>query len=304
MSIIDQAEQPEAFPGELLRQFDEHLENVHGARPGTRQLYTRHAREFLVSAGPEGVLSLTPRDLFVYIVDHASRGQAGRTKSATSALRSLLRFMAIHGKCALSLIKAVPTAPRWKLSQIPRVLPDGDVAALLGTLDVPTAIGLRDRAMVLCLAHLGLRSAEVAELRLSDVNWRSGTLTVTGKGRHTSVLPLIPEVGRAIAEYLRAGRPQTLERHVFLKDDGSIMTGGTVRAALIRAWKRSGIEPRSRGTHALRHTLASQMLSGGTDLKQIADVLRHRSLDTTVVYTKVDVGQLSLVAQPWPGVKS
>lgn len=309
MPICAKPGQPDAFPEDLLERFDLHLELVQGARPGTRELYARHAREFLTTTGLDGVRSLTPRYLFTYIVDHAARGQVGATKLAVSALRSFLKFMAMHGHCGASLVEAVPTLPRWRLSHLPRVLPDEHVNALIDSCDVSTGMGLRDQAMVLCLARLGLRAAEVAQLRLSDIDWRSGTLTITGKARRSSVLPLLPDVGRAIAAYLRHGRLQTPERHVFVQQDrsprkGTPLTPSAVGRAIFRAWRRSGVAVGSQGTHALRHTLASNLLRGGAELKQIADVLRHRSFDTTVIYTKVDLRSLATVAQPWPGVNS
>lgn len=294
---------------ELLAQFDQYLVEVRGARPGTRNHFRRHVHEFLKARFPSGNVEpckLSPPDLFSYIAEHAAGGQPGRTKLAATALRSFLRYLVIRGDCDPSLVTSVPSAPRWKLSSIPKVLSEHQVAALMETFNRETAIGLRDYAITLCLARLGLRAGEVAHLLLDDVNWRSGSLRIQAeKNRRVSTMPLPRDVGAALADYLRNGRPPTKERHLFVNhgrgsQKGMAMTSSAVRLVIRRAWERSGIQVPSKGTHTLRHTLASRMLRTGADLKQIADVLRHRSFETTMVYMKVDLDRLTEVAQPWP----
>lgn len=304
---------PELLIEELLAQFDQYLVEVRGARPVTRDHYRRHVHEYLEARFPSGIVEpceLSPRDLFCYIAENAAGAQPGRTKLVATALRSFLRCLVIRGDCNPSLVASVPSVPKWKISNIPKVLSEEQVAALMKTFDRATAIGLRDYAITLCLARLGFRAGEVAQLLVDDVNWRSGSLRIlTVKGRRVSTLPLPEDVGSALAAYLQSGRPPTKERHLFVNhgrgpQKGTAMTSSAVRAVIRRAWEHSGVQVPSQGTHTLRHTLASRMLRTGADLKQIADVLRHRSLDTTIVYAKVDLGRLAEVAQPWPEVKT
>lgn len=296
-------------PEELLAQFDRYLVEVRGARPGTREHYQRHVREFLEARFPSGSVEpckISPRDLFCYIAKDAAGAQLSRTKLAATALRSFLRYLAVRGDCDPALAASVPSVPKWKKMNLPKVLSEEQVSALLKAFDLATATGLRDYAITLCLARLGLRAGEVAHLLLDDVNWRSGSLRISAeKGRRVSTLPLPGDVGAALAAYLRSGRPPTKERNLFVNHGwgprkGTAMTSYAVRAVVRRAWERSGVQVPSQGTHTLRHTLASRMLHTGADLKQIADVLRHRSLDTTLVYAKVDLERLTEVAQPWP----
>jgi integrase len=158
--------------------------------------------------------------------------------------------------------------------------------------------------MLLCLASLGLRAKEVAELSLDAIDWRAGTLTIaTSKARRAHRLPLPATVGRAIAKYLRSGRPVTAVRHVFVRHFppiGAPLTSAVVTRAVQRAFRRSGLDVASRGAHTLRHTAATAMVRAGVSLKAVADVLRHRSLDTTALYTKVDLPRLREVSRSWP----
>ncbi len=160
--------------------------------------------------------------------------------------------------------------------------------------------------MILCLSTLGLRASEVADLKLEDINWRAGLLHVrkrkSGRG---SVLPLPHKLGRAITAYLRTGRPETRDRHVFLLHGGAIgmpIRSHVVAHAVRRALLRAGIDAPTWGSHLLRHTLATRMVRHGATLKEIADVLGHRAVDTTAIYAKVDVSSLAEVALPWPEV--
>lgn len=293
----------------LVGSFVEYLDGVRGTVPATQGVYARHARQFLEARWGTGSLNLralSPRDIYEYVADYAARRRLSATKSMTTGLRSFLRFLAMRGDCEPSLAAAVPTVPRRRLSSIPKVCSDEDLCALLRTFDRTTATGLRDRAITLCLVHLGLRAGEIARITLDDIDWRAGVLKVaTVKGRRVSALPLPLDVGSSFVAYLRGGRPPTSERHLFVqhargRKKGIPLDATGVRAAVRRAWKRAGVAVCSMGTHALRHTLASRMLRGGADLKQVADVLRHRCLDTTMIYTKIDLGRLAEVAQPWP----
>jgi site-specific recombinase XerD len=152
---------------------------------------------------------------------------------------------------------------------------------------------------------MGLRAGEVAAIRIDDLNWQQGTLRIgSGKSRRADVLPLPVLTGRAIVQYLRRGRPESSNRTLFVRHRAPFdapVTSAIVRCTVRLAFSRSGQAERYTGTHLLRHTAASQMLCAGATLKEIADVLRHRSLDTTTIYTKVDLPRLTAVAAPWPG---
>jgi len=161
--------------------------------------------------------------------------------------------------------------------------------------------------MVRCLAYLGLRAGEVAQLSIDDIDWRAGTLCIPrGKTRRASVLPLLAKIGQALVSYLRAGRPKTSERRIFVRHlipKGAAINSGVVRNATRRAFERSGLNVPSRGTHVLRHTAGTLMIQWGATLKEIADVLRHRNINTTMIYAKVDIPTLASVSMPWPEVR-
>lgn len=295
---------------DLVSAFVEHLDRNRGTLPSTQAVYARHARDFLVALYGDGsadLRAISARVVCDYVQSHAARRRLHATRMATTVLRSFLTFLQIQGCCDPSVHAAVPAVPHRRLADVPKVLSDQHVRALMATFDLSRASGLRDNAMTLCMACLGLRAGEVARVTLEDIDWRAGSLRiVTTKARRVHVLPLPPDLGRSLAAYLRNGRPPTSERCVFVqhgrgRGKGGPLTGGTVRAAIRRAWARAGLADVPRGTHALRHTLASRMLRCGADLKQIADVLRHRHLDTTMIYAKVDLDRLAEVAQPWPG---
>jgi site-specific recombinase XerD len=295
----------------LLAAFDTHLESARGATQQTRREYGRYVRQFLEDRSREekvDVAELSARELIDFVAERAKHRKPSTAKLVATALRSFLRFLQMRGLGDARLVSAVPTIPNWKLARLPKILTSAQLRALLCACDRATPTGRRDYAMTLCLAQMGLRAGEVAQLMLDDIDWRAGTLRIAiGKSRRDSVLPLPVPIARAIVAYLRRGRPATLERRVFVRHRvavGKRLTSSSVRAAIRRAFERSHAHVSSRGTHALRHTAATRMLRAGASLKDLADVLRHRSLDTTAIYAKVDLRRLAAVALPWPGVRS
>lgn len=168
-------------------------------------------------------------------------------------------------------------------------------------------MGRRDHAMTLCLVQLGLRAGEIAALTLEDVDWRAGTMRLAKSKEHrASLLPVPVTVGHALAAYLRRGRPRTLVREVFVRHGlpaGQPITSSAVSAVVRRAFQRASLDVPSRGAHILRHTAATRMMRAGTSLKEVADILRHRALETTMIYAKVDLRALMEVALPWPGAR-
>jgi integrase/recombinase XerD len=224
-----------------------------------------------------------------------------------TALRSFFRFLRFEGFCDERLEAAIPTVAHWRLSTLPRHLSDQQLEQVLASLGASTPCGHRDRAIVLCLSTLGLRPGEVASLRLDDIDWRHGTICLRQrKTRESAIVPLPREVGRAIVAYLRKERPQTAERRVFVQHLGSRrgkpIKSNAVSAVVVRALQRAQVEAPLAGAYVFRHTVASRMVRRGASLKEVADFLGHRDLDTTAIYAKLDLPALRQVALPWPEV--
>jgi len=304
---------PPAEPGELdgvaleVRRFDDFLVNTVGLQEATRLYRRRYVGEFLNEFFPNGnidVSGLAPKSIVSYLAKRGARLKAASTKVLASSLRSYFRFLRLHGRCKEDLVLAVPAFASWRLASLPPALTDEDITRLLTAFDRGTVAGRRDYAITRCLLDLGLRSREVARLRLEDVDWHRGILRIVGtKSRRDDELPLTAAIGAAIAAYIRRGRPKTTSREVFLRlraPVGQCMTRSTIGNLILRAAARVGIESTVTGPRILRHTAATRMLQRGVSIKEIADVLRHKCLDTTAIYTKVDLPRLAAVALPWP----
>jgi len=226
-------------------------------------------------------------------------------RTITSALRSYLRFLAGVGLCRPNLDHAIPPVLQWRLSSLPRYLTSADVERVIASCDQLTRGRLRDRAILLLLARLGLRAGDVAGLRLSDVDWTSGMLRLSGKARRQVRLPLPQDVGDALLAYIEQERPRVHQEAVFLMMVApyrSFAQSSHVSTIVALALKRAGIsDPPSTGASLLRHSAATSMLRSGATLEAVGTVLRHRSLDMTAHYAKVDIAMLEQIAQPWPG---
>lgn len=290
-----------------IHRFDEHLRTTCGLREATRKCRRRYVREFLqelFSTGPVEGWQLTPPDVIQFVTRRVSHLKPGSAQVVASSLRSYFRYLRLCGECDEALVNSVPTTANHKLGYLPEVLTDDEVDRLLRAFDRRTATGRRDYAITRCLIGLALRAGEVAGLGLDDIDWRKGTLRIVGgKSRRDDELPLPASVGSAIAAYLRRGRPETSERRVFVRVRpplGHGVTPGIIRNVVLRAASRAGLSAVITGTRILRHTVATRMLRHGASLKEVADVLRHRCLDTTSIYTKVDLPRLAAVAAPWP----
>jgi len=222
----------------------------------------------------------------------------------TTALRSFLRYARYRGDVTLDLAAAVPVVANWSMTSIPRAIATDQVRQLLTSIDRGTAIGRRDYAILILLARLGLRSGEVAFLELDDLDWNAGTLSVCRKGGQRSDLPLPEEVGKAIAAYLRRGRPHSTSRRVFLRakaPSAAFVEQVALDRFVRHSLERAGINAPTLGAHQFRHGLATEMLRQGASLAEIGEVLGHRHPQTTKIYTKVDVKALRTLALPWPG---
>jgi integrase len=201
------------------------------------------------------------------------------------------------------LMHAVPQPACSGQTKLPEALSGNELEQLFRSFDMACPSRRRSYAMVRCLADLGLRSSEVVRLSLDDIDWQVGTIRITlGKGRRADVLPLPGATGEAIADYLLHERPKTTCRNIFVRHVaplGEPVGRRVVQKAVHAAYRRLGWD-RTR-VHILRHTLATRLVNAGTPMKQIADVLRHRSIVTSATYTRVDSSRLSAVALCWPG---
>jgi integrase/recombinase XerD len=289
-----------------IQDFDRHLIETCGLAPHTRVLHLRAVRLFLEYKYGRGLIlpnELEPHDLMSFVATRAQAVKPSTARSITSALRSYLRYLQLQGLCDGRLVLAIPRIPMWSLAHIPKTISALDLGRFLSSFNRSTSTGRRDYAMALCLVDCGLRVCEVTCLRLSDIDWRQGTLLVPATKTHRErLLPLSARLGRAIADYLRRDRPRSPERLLFLRHRaplGRPVSKDVVRSVMRRMYARSGAACWT-GPHCLRHTLATRMLQGGARMKEIADVLGHSSIDTTAIYAKVNLSMLRQVPLSWP----
>lgn len=294
---------------EEIGRYDAYLRDVCGAADQTRLHRTRHVREFLSSLFGRHSLSYTdirPLYLTRFVTTRAQHCRPGSAGVITDGLRSYVRYLELQGLCGPGLREAIPSVARWRLAALPPRLESGEVDRFLNSFDRQSPRGRRDYAMAVCMTVLGLRASEVAALHLGDLDWRSGTLTVReSKTRRGRTLPLTSRLGRSLVAYLRV-RPRGNTDRVFVRIGtlgGDPIESSVVRSAARLGYKRAGLPGRYTGTHILRHTAATRMLSAGASIKEVADVLGHACLDSTVVYAKLDIPRLRAVALPWVGVE-
>ena len=294
----------------VLAAFDEHLRRTRGVCAGTRGNYARFVRAFLQSVfagGAVEVAKLHPRDV-VGFVGGLTRCYRPRTvELAASALRSFFRFLRAEGLRGDRLEEAVPMVPHRR-SGLVRHLDPGRFEQLIVSLDSSSPRGLRDRAIIVCIARLGLRASEVVGLRLEDLDWGNAVVRVRArKTGHGALLPLPGGVGAALADYLQHGRPDTRARQVFVLHQlrvGEPISSSIVGRAVDNALRRAGMAAPMRGANLLRHSLATDLLDHGASLREIADLFGHASLATTRIYASVDVAALREVTLPWPQATS
>lgn len=240
-----------------------------------------------------------------FVFDQLKQSGTGKAKTTVKALRMFLRYLIAEGLCLSDLHEGIPRLADWRLSNLPRYLPSTDVEQIIDACDSSTPTGRRDRAILLLLARLGLRGGDVAGLKIDDIDWIEASIRFSGKGHREVRLPLTQEVGDAILQYLQDGRPTVSDDHIFIRAKAPLRrldSGSTVSRIVARAIRKAGVDTPSYGAHVLRHSAATAMLCQGVSLNGIAAVLRHRSIETTVHYAKVNIALLKEVAQPWPEV--
>jgi site-specific recombinase XerD len=293
----------------LVEEYSTYLLQERGLASTSIKDYTGIVRRFLIQSCPDGrsdLASLTARPICDFIVSEATRYKLSREASLLAvAVRSFLRFALHCGYIKTPLADAVPAVATHPLTSLPRALPHRNVRQVLSqSMRRRSPRGLRDYAILLLLARLGLRAREVMLLELGDVDWNNSCIHVSGKGRQEQPMPLPQDVGQAIATYLKNGRPKSSCRRLFLRAQApwrGLASSAAISAIVKRALKRAGIRAATYGAHQFRHTLATNLLRNKISLPNISVVMRHRDPNTTRIYAKLDLKALREVAQPWPG---
>jgi len=295
---------------EELRCYDTHLRDVRGLAVETRKHRIRVVGLLLCQKFADQTIEISklqPGDVREFLATQLEhRRTASHASYLSVALRSYFRYRATCGDLVGGLTAVISSPVRWKLSTLPRALTQDEVDRLLSSFTADTRWPKRGYAIVRCALDLGLRSCEIAHLKITDIDWRAGTVMLRAtKSLRQDMLPLPMETGQALADYLQHERPPTKSLSIFipcLGDRDRAMTAGAVRGVIRWAYRRIGLT-HSR-SHALRHAFACHLVENGSSLKEVADLLRHRSLNTTLIYAKLDTPKLSAVALPWPGSQS
>lgn len=299
---LDEPDPPVSAVDALLDGYARFLLQERGLAASTISAYVLRSRRFLRGHGHGADLSAVDTAAVTHaVLAEADTVSAGSAQFFVVALRSFLRYCYLTGVIDTDLSAASLAVTGRRRSVLPQGISAADARALLKACDRRTADGRRDYAVILLLMRLGLRACEVAVLRLEDIDWRAGQVTIHGKGQRLDGLPLPVEVGEAIVVYLRHARPrEAMLREVFLRSiaPSAALTREAVGCLVRRASIRAGLAPF--GPHRLRHALACEMVAAGVPLQQIGQVLRHADATSTSIYARVDVEQLRTVAQPWP----
>jgi integrase/recombinase XerD len=295
--------------GDVLRRYQEHLADTKGLARETVVRHLKYTRDMLRRLGTrrESQFRHWTPELIEEDVARESRLGPGHGRNVAWCARIFLRFLLQEGLIRRDLATAVPTVARWRLATLPTTLSEEEIDQLVDAADQQTSVGLRNRAIILCLSELGLRGADVANLRVGDIDFTAGVLRLRQrKERQADVFPLTPRLRAALLVYLQNVRPDCTSEAVFVRDHapvGQPLTPGGIGNVVRRLADLAGLSHRVTGPHALRRSLASRMINAGVTLKQIADFLGHASIDTTTLYAKVDLTTLSRVAMPWPGAE-
>lgn len=292
----------------LERRFSEYLRQDRGLAENSLRVYVPCVRHFLAAqvSGHDAVSSISfdPSMVRRYLLTYSGNHSKEQIRLLVAALRAFLHFLFLRGDTSLDLSVSIPTVRTWRQTSVPTFLSPEDVERVLQTTDPKSCRGRRDHAILLLLSRLGLRAGEIVSLELGDLRWRSGEIVVRGKGRVVEHLPLLAEIGEALALYLQQDRGARASQRVFLRmyAPHAGLTGPAAVGHIVRlAFTRAGLRPSSRGAaHLLRHSLATVMIRQGASMAQIAEVLRHRSQNTTAIYAKVAFESLRCIARPWP----
>lgn len=287
--------------------FRQYLSQERGLSVSIQCNYTRFAHQFLRERFGRGSLelsALSATDVTGFIRRHAHERSARSAQHIVGSLRAFLRYLRYRGEITTDLAACVPTVANWSLSTLPKFLQPGQVQQVLDHCDRHSALGLRNYAILVLLARLGLRACEVVAMTLDDIDWEGAHLMVRGKGGQRVQMPLSAEVGQAIAAYLRKGRPRCTSRRLFIREHAprvGFANSCAVSTLVQRALADAGVDSPHTGAYVFRHSLATEMLRQGASLGEIGQLLRHAHPDTTQIYAKVDVCALRPLALRWPG---
>ncbi|MCU7940675.1 MAG: site-specific integrase [gamma proteobacterium symbiont of Bathyaustriella thionipta] len=308
-SRLPEHQQAEKTPVDIeLQSFNDHLHQVKGLARTTCRQYLYIIKRLLTeqfSQGPVTISAIKPEDVRQFISRQKQFYTTGDFGPLISALRGYFRYRLSLGDQVNHLIGVANYPANWQFASLPKTLSSEEVASLLKSLDEPDGrLSLRTKAIVHCALDLGLRGGEIARLSLDDIDWQSGTITLKKtKGQREDIMPLPAALGAALANYLKHERPKTINnRSVFVRNaqlQEHPITYDFIRYAIRQAYAHAGLSYTR--AHLLRHTMAGRLLEQGSSLKEIADVLRHCSLNTTMIYAKLDSRSLREVALPWPG---
>lgn len=292
---------------EELRHYDEHLRDVRGLAACTRSSRLRiigwllegkfKRREIVIAR-------MRPDDIRQFLARRLAKEQSASYASHhATALRSYLRYRATCGDQVSKLVAVITSPVHWRLATLPKALSAEDAGRLLDAAAVAPKTPKRAYAIVRLALDLGLRSGEIANLNLADIDWQAGTLTLCGtKSQRQDLVPLHYQTGKSLADYIEHERPAIRHPAVFVRQVAGRTTPITslaVQKVIKRSCRRIGLPDVS--AHALRHTVACRLVERGSSLKEVADLLRHRSLNSTLIYAKLDTPKLAAVALPWPG---
>lgn len=298
---VPQVQNPEPA---LVASFREWFRKHRGAAEPTLRQYCRVAADLFNTLGGE-LSKWNAGQIRRFLLDRTNQCGDRTAEKLITAMRAFLRYLSFRGLCRIELDQAVPALAHWRLASLPQCLTSEEVDRLIAACEGTSIRCLRDRAIILLLVRLGLRASDLSKLRLDDLEWESGTLRVLGKGRYEVRLPLPQDAGDALLRYLECRREASRTDYVFVRNIAPFkpfVSGHCVSGVVKRALRRAGVMTTAKGAHLLRHTAATEMLRHGVPLGQIGLVLRHRSIDMTAYYAKVDIGLLKQVAQPWPEV--
>jgi len=305
--VIAERSSPTGHIADELHLYDEHMLKARGLSSGTRRGRLRTVERLLLykfANRPVVIGELCPEDVRHFISSQLQlRSTASNASTLVSALRAYLRYRTTCGDQVHGLLGVIASPAHWGLASLPRALNPTEIERLLSSFTPTLPSHRRGYAIVRCALDMGLRSSEIANLQLADIDWGAGTIALKRtKSLRQDILPLPGLTGQALAEYVQQERPMTTSTAVFVRCRAprDLPLGvNTVRHVIRDAYQRIGLTHGR--SHALRHTLACQLLDHGSSLKEVADVLRHRSLNTSLIYAKLDASRLGAVALPWPG---
>ncbi len=284
----------------LLAAFRRWMRDQRGVANSTLDTYQSTLVDLLEALGDDPT-TFTAHAIRAFVLERAKPHSRGRAKSIAAATRAFLRFLVATGQCPVGRDYAVPGFANWQLASVPKFLAADDIDRAIAACEGEGR--LRDKAIILLLVRLGLRASEVADLKLADVDWRNGRITVAGKSRREEWLPLTQEVGDAMIAYIERVRPRLSTPRVFITEAAPVrpLTRIAIKCIVRRTLLRAGIKSAHQGAHVLRHSAATTMLRHGVSLTGVGAVLRHRSPAMTMHYAKVDFALLSEITQPWIG---